>query len=190
MVMTGNRLGALCLLLLPVLGHAEEENVASFRNLTLEVLGQLVQDIGASHSQGVVEQIALASGLAKAEVRGKLIELLDELETQRKGKTEAWQSLVTAGGGDITAKKAGKFLKELSKSVRKVLGKEGIYALAPLVKKAARKAKMPTYEGRDYLVVLLNPGEAMPKIELPDRIGLVVVGESNYAIDVTAFDPS
>ena len=185
--MTRNRLGVLCLLLLPVLGAAEEEK-ASFRDITLAMLGQLVGDIGAAHTQGLVEQIAEESGLDKTEVRGKLVELLDELEAQRKGKTEAWNGLVTTGGEDITEKKADKFLKELGKSLRKVLEKEGVYALDPLVKKAARKAKMPTYQGTDFLVMLLNPAEVMPPPELPDKIGLVVVGESKYAIDVTAFE--
>ena len=175
--------------LLLALGPAEGEEVASFRDLALVELGQLVQNLGTLHSQGVVEQIAQQSGLDETEVRGKLVELLDELEAHRKGKTDAWKSLVTAGGDEITQKEADKFFKELDKSVRKVLKKGGAYPLAPLVKKASKKAKIPSYQGTDFLVLLLNPGESMPTVELPDRIGLVVVGESKYAINLTAFEP-
>ncbi len=184
------RLGVLSLLLLPVGGHAQEEEVVSFRAIALAVLGQQVQGIGVADSQGVVEQIAQESGLDQTEVRGKLVELLDELDNQRRGKTEVWKSLVTAGGDEVAEKKADKFLKEMDKAMRKVLKKEGAYALEPLVNKAARKAKMPTYQGKDFLVLLLNPGvdETMPTVELPDKIGLLVAGESKYAIDRTAFE--
>lgn len=178
-------------LLLPALSQAEEE-LRSIQDVTLAVLGEQVKDFGSAYAQAVVQQIADESGLDAAEVRTRLKELLGELESHRKGKTEVWDSLVAERGEDIEEKQIDKFFKELIKSMTKVLGKKGNYALESLVAKAAGKAKMQSYHGKDYLLMLLNPEEAevqIPTVELPEKIGLVLKGSSNYAIDKSAFEP-
>ncbi len=189
--MRKNWMYALSLLLMPLWGHAEEEEPRSFQEVVLAVLGEQVQDLGSAYSQGVVKLIAQESGLDDAEVRSKLVELLDGLDAQRKGKTDAWKDVVAAGGKDIEAKKVDKFFKELSKELHKVVGKKGDYALESLVGKAASKARIQNYEGEDILVRLLGPEDAsssLVSVELPEKIGIVVTGESSYAIDREGFE--
>jgi hypothetical protein len=190
--MKRNRVFVLSLLLFPAWSQAEEEGTLSFQDATMAVLGQQVKDLGAAYVQTIVDQIAQESGVDAAEVRTKLKEMLGELEAQRQGKTEVWNSLVAARGEEIEEKQVDKFFKELIKSMSKVLDKKGNYALESLVVKAAGKAKMQSYHGKDFLVMLLNPGEAaaaMPTVDLPEKIGLVLQGSSNYAIDQAAFEP-
>ena len=190
--MKRNRVFLLSLLLFPVFSQAEEEEARSFQDVTLAVLGGQVKDFGSAYAQAVVEQIAAESGLEVAEVRAHLKGILAELEGHRKGKTEVWNSLVAGRGEEIEEKQIDKFFKELIKSMTKVLGKKGNYALESLVAKAAGKAKMQGYQGKDYLLLLLNPEEAeaqIPTVELPEKIGLVIQGSSNYAIDKSAFEP-
>ena len=189
--MRKNWMYALSLLLMPLWGHAEEEEPRSFQEVVLAVLGEQVQDLGSAYSQGVVKLIAQESGLDDAEVRSKLVELLDGLDAQRKGKTDAWKDVVAAGGKDIEAKKVDKFFKELSKELHKVVEKKGDYALESLVGKAASKARIQNYEGEDILVRLLGPEDAsssLVSVELPEKIGIVVTGESSYAIDREGFE--
>ena len=169
--------------------YAEESDPGAFQELTLKVLGQQVQDFGSAYSQGIVDRIAEESGLDKAAVRGKLVELLDKLEQERKGKTEAWKGLLAAGGKEAEPKQVEKFLRELSKSLRKILEKKGDYALESLVERAAGKAKMPRYAGKDVLMKALGAGgETAQAVELPAEIGVLVDGNSNYPIDRVGFD--
>jgi len=190
--MNRNRVFLLSLLLFPALSQAEEEEARSFQDVTLAVLGEQVKDFGSAYAQAVVEQIAQESGLEADEVRAELKELLVELEGHRKGKTEVWDNLVARRSEEVEEKQIDKFYKELIKSMTKVLGKKGNYALESLVAKAAGKAKIQGYQGKDYLMLLLNPEEAkaqIPNVELPEKIGLVLQGSSNYAIDKSAFEP-
>lgn len=163
--------------------HAEEE-AGSFQALTLEVLAQEVQDLESADSQGVVDQVAAKTGLDESEVRAGLIELLDKLTAERKGKTEAWQGLVSLGGEEVTEKQVAKFLTELIKVLRNPLQRKGSYALESLVRKASGKAKMPGYEAKDVLARALGVGGPWAgSVELPDQIGILIEGRSSYPLD-------
>ena len=169
--------------------YAEESDPGAFQELTLKVLGQQVQDFGSAYSQGIVGQIAKESGLDESAVRDKLVELLDKLEQERKEKTKAWKGLLAVGGKETEPKQVEKFLRELSKSLRKILEKKGDYALESLVERAAGKAKMPRYAGKDVLMKALGAGgETAQAVELPAEIGVLVDGNSNYPIDRVGFD--
>ena len=120
----------LSLLMTAAWGHAEENR--SFREVTFNVLGQQFQDFGSATSQETMERIARESGLTASEVRGKLRELLDEWEIQRHEKTEIWNDLVSRRSERVSAKQTEKFLEELSKSVREILGKEENFRLKSL----------------------------------------------------------
>ena len=158
-------------------GHAEENR--SFQEVTFDVLGQQFQDFGSATSQETVESIARESGLTVSEVRGKLRELLDEWEIQRQEKTEVWSDLVSRRSERISVKQTERFLGELGKSVREILGKEENFKLKSLSERASRKAKMLTYEGEDFLRNILGPANTqrdntLLSVDLPEKIGILI----------------
>jgi len=179
-------------LLLTAAGNAQdrEEGDADFHRRVCATLGQKLKGSEQLYSGKVLEELAGEAGLEESRFREQLLSLLDELDRQREKKTEAWKGLLVLGGKEIEAKQADKFLRELSKAARKVLEKKGNYGLEQIVNQTAGKAKLLPYQGKELLqkVLLIGAGEdAGGSVGLPDKIGLLVEGGSNYRIERDGF---
>jgi hypothetical protein len=179
-------------LLLTAAGNAQdqEEGAADFRRRVCATLSQKLQGSKQLYSGKVLEELARETDLEEARLREQLLGLLDELDQQREKKTGAWEELLALGGKEIEAKQAGKFLRELGKGTRKALKKKGNYGLEQIVNQAAGKAKLLPYQGKELLQKILQVGAgegAGGSVGLPDEIGLLVEGRSNYRIEREGF---
>jgi len=156
--------------MIPALAVAQQSD---FQQQTVAVLRQYLQQAD-SRSGEVLEELAREAGLAEAEVRARLLGMLDTLEVRRKQGAQVWEGLVHSGGEQVPAKAAEKFLRRLVGEGRRVLGRQGEYSLGEMVEKAAQQAQIPAYRGREFLLRLLNEGPAVPSASLPEKVGLLV----------------
>ena len=122
----------------------------------------------------LVEATAVDTGLAAADLRQRLRELLDQLEAQHESRSPAWVQLTAPGGSRVSAKEVDKLIKELSKRADKILEKKGDYSLSDLLTDAAKRANVPDYRARGILLWALgvDPDTAAVFTGLPERVSL------------------
>ena len=139
-------------LLLPTACWAIEDqgDTALRRILYVALQEQLAQQ--ASYSQDILNGIAQESGVSVEELRPRLRGMLDSLMAQRKAETDAWEMLLLQGGPDIAPERADKLIAYLAKESRSVLASENNVLLEKRIKKVARKAKVPFFQSRDYIL--------------------------------------
>ena len=138
--------------LLPTAGLAIEDqgDAALRRTLYATLQEQLAQQ--ASYSQDLLNRIAQESRVPVEELRPRLQVLLDSLMAQREAETDAWEMLLLQGGPDIAPERADKLIAYLAKESRSVLANENNVLLEKRIKKAARKAKVPFFQSRAYIL--------------------------------------
>ena len=134
------------------------------------------------YSHDILKQISEQSGIDPAELRPSLIALLDSLEAQRENESDAWAALLLQGSPDITPERTRKLIGYLVKEGRKVLINKNNILLEKGVKKAARKAKVPFFQSRSYILKSLEwahvvNGEQKEREIKP--IGFLVGGHTN-----------
>ena len=129
----------------------EDQGDAALRRILYAALQeQLAQQ--ASYSQDLLNRIAQESGVSVEELRPRLRGMLDSLMAQRKAETDAWEMLLLQGGPDIAPERADKLIAYLAKESRSVLASENNVLLEKRIKKVARKAKVPFFQSRDYIL--------------------------------------
>ena len=134
------------------------------------------------YSHTVLEDIAHKSGIAPDQLRPQISALLDSLEAQREGETDTWASLLLQGSPAISQKQTSKLLGYLVKESRKVLANENNVLIEKGVKKAARKAKIPFFQSRAYILKAVEwaqviSGEIQQQQHEP--FGFLVGGHTN-----------
>lgn len=132
---------------------ADQGDAALRRIIYATLQEQLAQQ--ASYSQDLLSRIAQESGVPVEELRPRLQGLLDSLMAQRKAETDAWEMLLLQGGPDIAPERADKLIAYLAKESRSVLANENNVLLEKRIKKVARKAKVPFFQSRDYILKTL-----------------------------------
>ena len=132
------------------LALADQGDTALRRILYVALQEQLAQQ--ASYSQDLLNGIAQGSGVPVEELRPRLRGMLDSLMAQRKAETDAWEMLLLQGGPDIAPERADKLIAYLAKESRSVLASENNVLLEKRIKKVARKAKVPFFQSRDYIL--------------------------------------
>ena len=129
----------------------EDQGDAALRRILYAALQEeLAQQ--ASYSQDLLNGIAQESGVSVEELRPRLQGMLDSLMAQRKAETDAWEMLCLQGGPDIAPERADKLTAYLAKESRRVLASENNVLLEKRIKKVARKAKVPFFQSRDYIL--------------------------------------
>ena len=129
----------------------EDQGDAALRRILYAALQeQLAQQ--ASYSQDLLNRIAQESGVSVEELRPRLRGMLDSLMAQRKAETDAWEMLLLQGGPDIAPERADKLIAYLARESRSVLASENNVLLEKRIKKVARKAKVPFFQSRDYIL--------------------------------------
>ena len=167
-------------LLLPTVGLALEDqgDAALRRTLYAALQEELAQQ--ASYSQDLLNRIAQRSGVPVEELRPQLQGLLDSLMAQRKAETDAWEMLLLQGGPDITPERADKLTAYLVKESRNVLASENNVLLEKRIKKVARKAKVPFFQSRDYILRALAWAVASSAPQQEEQpLNFLVVGHTN-----------
>ena len=158
---------------------ADQEDVALRRIIYATLQEQLAQQ--ASYSQDLLNRIAQGSGVPVAELRPRLQGMLDSLMAQRKAETDAWEMLLLQGGPDIAPERAGKLIAYLAKESRSVLANENNVLLEKRIKKVARKAKVPFFQSRDYILKTLAwaVASSAPQEREKQPLRFLVVGHTN-----------
>ena len=132
------------------LALADQGDAALRRILYAALQEELAQQ--ASYSQDLLNRIAQESGVSVEELRPRLRGMLDSLMAQREAETDAWEMLCLQGGPDIAPERADKLIAYLAKESRSVLASENNVLLEKRIKKVARKAKVPFFQSRDYIL--------------------------------------
>ena len=158
---------------------ADQEDAALRRIIYATLQEQLAQQ--ASYSQDLLNRIAQGSGVPVAELRPRLQGMLDSLMAQRKAETDAWEMLLLQGGPDIAPERAGKLIAYLAKESRSVLANENNVLLEKRIKKVARKAKVPFFQSRDYILKTLAwaVASSAPQEREKQPLRFLVVGHTN-----------
>ena len=168
--------------LLPTAGLAlaDQGDVALRRTLYATLQEQLAQQ-APSHSQDLLNKIAQESGVPIEELRPRLQVLLDSLMAQREAETDAWEMLLLQGGPDIAPERAGKLIAYLAKESRSVLANENNVLLEKRIKKVARKAQVPFFQSRDYILRALAwaVASSAPQEQEKQLLHFLVVGYTN-----------
>ena len=161
------------------LALADQGDAALRRILYATLQEQLAQQ--ASYSQDILNRIAQGSGVPVEELRPRLEGMLDLLMAQRKAETDAWEMLLLQGGPDIAPERTGKLTAYLVEESRNVLANENNVLLEKGFKKAARKAKVPFFQSRAYILRAL--AWAVASSAPPERekqpLHFLVVGHTN-----------
>ena len=167
--------------LLPTAGLAieDQEDAALRRILYATLQEQLAQQ--ASYSHDLLNRIAQESGVPVAELRPRLQGMLDSLMAQRKAETDAWEVLLLQGSPDIAPERAGKLIAYLAKESRSVLANENNVLLEKRIKKVARKAQVPFFQSRDYILRALAwaVASSAPQEQEKQLLHFLVVGHTN-----------
>ena len=165
--------------------------VQELRDAALHVIVEDLSKSGSSFSRDMLARIATASGLEEEEaVRSGLRELLDTLDDHRRGRTEVWRALTAVGGEDVEEKKMDRLLRELIGWGRKATQGTGNYGLRLVVRRSAEKARVPTHRALDLLAAVAGlglTGRVAPAARLPDDLGILVTGRSEYRVDSSRF---
>ena len=161
------------------LAIADQGDAALRRIIYATLQEQLAQQ--ASYSQDLLSRIAQGSGVPVAELRPRLQGMLDSLMAQRKAETDAWEMLLLQGGPDIAPERADKLIAYLAKESRSVLANENNVLLEKRIKKVARKAKVPFFQSRDYILRTLAwaVASSAPQEEGKQSLHFLVVGHTN-----------
>ena len=167
--------------LLPTAGLAiaDQGDAALRRILYVTLQEQLAQQ--ASYSHDLLNKIAQESGVSAEELRPRLQGLLDSLMAQREAETDAWEMLLLQGGPDIASERADKLISYLVKESRSVLANENNVLLEKRIKKAARKAKVPFFQSRAYILSSLAwaVASSAPQEREKQLLHFLVVGHTN-----------
>ncbi|MDE2811970.1 MAG: hypothetical protein OXM01_03040 [Gemmatimonadota bacterium] len=158
---------------------ADQGDAALRRIIYATLQEQLAQQ--ASYSQDLLNRIAQGSGVPVAELRPRLQGMLDSLMAQREAETDAWEMLLLQGGPDIAPERAGKLIAYLAKESRSVLANENNILLEKRIKKVARKAKVPFFQSRDYILRTLAwaVDSSAPQKREKQSLHFLVVGHTN-----------
>ncbi len=170
----------LFLLALPATLWAQNDE-SRFRHDTFIALYETFVTAEPAHSAEFLTRLSRESRVPENELRTRLIALIDTLEKERKAKSDTWKTLVLQGEPNIDPKSAGKLLHHLGVEGRKVLqGEEKDYLLDTGIRKAARKSKLPFFQGRTYILRSLDWALADDAgAQRKEAIGLLVGGNSN-----------
>ena len=167
--------------LLPTAGLtlADQGDAALRRILYATLQEQLAQQ--ASYSQDLMSRIAQGSGVPVEELRPRLQGMLDSLMAQREAETDAWEMLLLQGGPDIAPERADKLIAYLAKESRSVLVNENNVLLEKRIKKVARKAQVPFFQSRDYILRALAwaVASSAPQEREKQPLHFLVVGHTN-----------
>lgn len=134
------------------------------------------------YSQDILAEVAQRSGIAADQLRPQIIVLLDTLEAQRKNETDTWAALLLQGSPDLTPKHTSKLIGYLVKESRKVLANQNNVLLEKGMKKAARKAKVPFFQSRAYILKALEWAQVISGETQQQEInpfGFLVGGQTN-----------
>lgn len=134
------------------------------------------------YSQDLLADIAQRSGIAADQLRPQITVLLDTLEAQRKSETDTWAALLLQGSPDLTPERTSKLIGYLVKESRKVLANDNNVLLEKGVKKAARKAKVPFFQSRAYVLKALEWAQVISGESQEQEIrpfGFLVGGQTN-----------
>ena len=158
-----------------------DQGDAALRRILYATLQEQLAQQAPSHSQNLLNRIAQESGVPVEELRPRLQGMLDSLMAQRKAETDAWEMLLLQGGPDIAPERAGKLIAYLAKESRSVLANENNILLEKRIKKVARKAKVPFFQSRDYILKTLAwaVASSAPQERKKQPLHFLVVGHTN-----------
>ena len=161
------------------LALADRGDAALRRILYATLQEQLAQQ--ASYSHDLLNRIAQESGVPLEELCPRLQGLLDSLMAQREAETGAWEMLLLQGGPDIAPERADKLIAYLAKESRSVLANENNVLLEKRIKKAARKAKVPFFQSRAYILrsFAWAVASSAPQEDSKQSLHFLVVGHTN-----------
>jgi hypothetical protein len=149
-------MGKYLILLVPALCLARPADEAGFRRALFAVLRDELSGQEPIYSQDLLARLHRETGVDEQDLRARLLGLLEELEQQRREKTDPWKALMLQGGTDVPAETAGKLLGQLVGESRAMLQGEGNFLLESSLKKAARKSRLSLFQSRDYLLRALD----------------------------------
>ncbi len=177
---------AIGLLLMCCLGATAQD----LRQVALKILLEDLAKSGSTFSRDMLARATTASSLEDKTIRTDLQQLLDKLDDQRKGKTALWKGLTALGGDDVGPKKMDRLLREFIDWGRKATKSSGNYDLQLIIERSAKKAKMPTHRAQELLALVAGlglRGEVTTAPTLPEKLGILVVGISEYPVDGSRF---
>ena len=134
------------------------------------------------YSHDIFDEVAQQSGIAESKLRPRLLAMLDSLDAQRKNNSETWAALLLQGNPDINPERTDKLVGYLVKESRKVLANKNNILLEKGVKKAARKAKVPFFQSRAYILKSLEWAQVISgglQQQEIKPIGFLVGGHTN-----------
>ena len=158
------------------------QDTASLRQTLYTTLAERFAHQDPIYSHDLLAEIAQTTDTDPAELRPQISALLDSLLSQRKNETDLWSSLLLQGSPDIVPERTEKLIGYLIKESRKILDNENNILLEKGVKKAARKAKIPFFQSRAYILKALAWGQVISGETQAQRtrtLGLLVGGYTN-----------
>lgn len=160
------------------------------RTAALTILAEELAKPGSGFSRDMLSRVGVATGRTDEALRTVLRSLLDDLDAERQDKTAAWKELTALGGEDGDVRKNDRLLHEFINWGRKATRGNNNYGMDLILERAAEKARLPTYRARELLVQFANlglTGTARPAASLPEKLGLLVTGQSEYRVDPSRF---
>ena len=158
-------------------GWGEERS--DFRRALFAVLRSSLDRAAPTYSNDLIAALSGRTGLDEPQIRTRLLHLLDRLERHAGKKTALWKELIRQGGEEVPPESAGKLLRNLIKESRVMLGSGENYLVDSGIRRAARKARLPAFQGRSFLVRALEWALADSGEEEEGGIGIVVSGHTN-----------
>ena len=168
--------------LLPTAGLAlADQGDTALRRILYAALQEQLAQQTSSYSQDLLNRIAQESGVPVEELRPRLQGMLDSLMAQRKAETDAWGMLLLQGGPNIAPERADKLTAYLVKESRNVLANENNILLEKRIKKVARKAKVPFFQSRAYILraIAWAVASSAPQEQEKQPLRFLVVGHTN-----------
>jgi len=160
------------------------------RTAALTVLAEELAKPGSGFSRDMLLRVGAATGLADDTLRTEMRALFDDLDAERRNKTAAWKELTALGGEDVDVRKTDRLLREFIAWGRKATRGNSNYGMDLIIERSAEKARLPTYRSRELLVQFANlglTGSAVPAAGLPEKLGLLITGQSEYRVDPSRF---
>ena len=173
----------------PEAGANAEAGADALRREALAVLHEALEAKGSTTTGDLLSAIVTRTGQPADSVRAGLRAGLERLEAHREAADETWTQLTGLGGDQADADDVDRFLRELLDWGRKAT-KGRSYPVDFIVERAAGKAKVATWVGRELLghAVAAGLSDSTAGLgSLPEKLGLRVQGVSSYPVDSGRF---
>ena len=168
------------LISLPCLLTAVESDSFRFRNELLIYLQTKLENGEPIYSSDFLEDFSRKGYGTQEKLRTRLADLIKNIEKERVENSDLWRAIISKGSPEIEPNRAKKLIKQWTKEIHKIVESDKNYLIDKVLRKAARKSKVPFFQSKSYLLNTLAWARSdSQKNALKKPFGILVSGSSN-----------